>query len=232
LTWSFNKETYPDGGFPTAEKWKEVMAGMISQSEEGSVSNFDAGIWKTVYYGNGNFAFLVTEEGYMGIARSEAQVGSSFNPSDRHILNLIGDVLCLLLGCRVPLILRPAACSPTKNPSYEVVGVVIVHGVMHAELLLGELQPQYRACVQTDSFGFTMPSYRDMTTGETNFEDPRLGPIPDGWEQLPTERTSDDPVIFARFRNSASGEVFNADPRLFPKALEARGVKLETFDLV
>lgn len=132
----------------------------------------------------------------------------------------------------MPLILRPTPCSLTEKPSYEVVGVVVVHGVMHAELLLGELPPQYRARVQADSFGFTMPSYRDMKTGKTQLEDPRLGPIPDGWEQLSAERTSDDPVIFARFRNNATGEVFNSDPRLFPKALAARGVKLETFDLV
>jgi hypothetical protein len=67
---------------------------------------------------------------------------------------------------------------------------------------------------------------------EETIHDPWLGPLPPEWECFPRERTNNDPKIYEGFRNKVTGEVMNSDPRKLPEALEARGVKLETFHLV
>jgi len=103
---------------------------------------------------------------------------------------------------------------------------------MTDESLLGPLPSQFRIQYVRDKFGVNMPRYLNKSIGELTDEDPRLGPIPTDWGRAPAERTSDDPSMFTRFKNKVSGELINSDPRLFPEALEARGVKLETFSLV
>jgi hypothetical protein len=102
---------------------------------------------------------------------------------------------------------------------------------MQAEALLGRILPPFRPQYRLDKFGFEVPMYVNEDTGETR-DDPRLGLVPGDWEQLAAERTPDDPYYFVRFRNRRTEEEINSDPRLFPEALEVRGVKLETFALV
>ena len=75
-------------------------------------------------------------------------------------------------------------------------------------------------------------SYMNLQTGKQTLEDPRLDLLPPEWMRMTYERTPDDPAYFARFRNNATGEVINSDPRLSPEALRARGVELETFSLI
>lgn len=74
--------------------------------------------------------------------------------------------------------------------------------------------------------------YVNMATGEQVADDPRLGALPPEWERVVHERTADDPAYFQFFRHSDTGEVINFDPRLSPECLQARGVQLETFDLI
>lgn len=52
------------------------------------------------------------------------------------------------------------------------------------------------------------------------------------WQPGAWERTRVDPNNCCRFRNTRTGEVVNSDPRLFPEALEARGVDVRTITLV
>jgi hypothetical protein len=79
----------------------------------------------------------------------------------------------------------PERVPSQGKESYEVIGGVFIHGFMYAEGLLGPPSPRYRARVQADSSGFTLPSYFDIRTRETILDDPRLDPIPEEWEQLP-----------------------------------------------
>ena len=130
------------------------------------------------------------------------------------------------------MVLRP---DTTRPGHYVYIGSGYVHGLMDGEALLGPLPPPYKVQIKRDvedGWGYENPHYLNAETGEFIRKDPRLGPVPDGWEELMLERTPDDPRTFTRFRNRTTGEMINSDPRLFPAALEERGVKLETFNLV
>jgi hypothetical protein len=59
-------------------------------------------------------AVFVTEKGYIGEGTNRSRPG---------------DIICILLGCNYPVILRPVAGH------YEFVGAVYVHGIMHGEVI-------------------------------------------------------------------------------------------------
>jgi hypothetical protein len=137
--------------------------------------------------------------------------------------------VCVLLSYRMPIILRSQPASPDQ---FQVAGSCYLHGIITDESLIEPLPSQFRIQYVRGKFGVNMPHYLNNSIKELADEDPRLGPISPDWERAPAERTSDDPSMFTRFKNKVSGEMINSDPRLFPEALEARGVKLETFTLV
>jgi hypothetical protein len=75
--------------------------------------------------------------------------------------------------------------------------------------------------------------FYNRDTKELVQEDPRLeGTNLGNWERFDHEPEPDDPPVFDYFRHKETGEVINSDPRMLPKALEARGVKLESFMLI
>lgn len=74
--------------------------------------------------------------------------------------------------------------------------------------------------------------YFNPSTGVVIEEDPRLDPLPPEWERVQADRTPDDPVACALFKNKVTGEVMNSDPRLLLEALAQRGVDLKTFQLI
>ena len=130
------------------------------------------------------------------------------------------------------MVLRPDTDRPG---TYAYKGSGYIHGLMDGEALLGPVPAPYRVQIKRDvedDWGYENPHLLNVETGEYVRKDPRLGPVPEGWEELIPERTFEDPRSYARFRNSTTGEVINSDPRLLPAALEERGVKLETFNLV
>lgn len=92
----------------------------------------------------------------------------------------------------------------------------------------------WSARVFNDSTGlFTILRFYNSETKITQDEDPRLGPLPEEWAAMGRkERTSEDPRIFAYFKNKQTGEIVNSDPRMEPEALRNKGVKLKTFALV
>ena len=66
------------------------------------------------------WAFFNTEEDYIGLAPEFTSPG---------------DIVCVFLGCYVPIILRPTHASSKKQ--YRVVGQCYIHGLMNGEAILG-----------------------------------------------------------------------------------------------
>ncbi|KAL9618636.1 MAG: hypothetical protein Q9160_006677 [Pyrenula sp. 1 TL-2023] len=137
-----------------------------------------------------------------------------------------GDLICVILGCFMPMILRP------KNPpEFTVVGRCYIQGLMDGEAVLGSIpSPWTVRQYSDDGFSFTTRFFNKSKDTESE-KDPRLGPVPPDWEMVDRERTPDDPFHFSCFRNKQTGGVINWDPRMEPKELEKRGVKLQTFRL-
>jgi hypothetical protein len=68
-----------------------------------------------------------TEKGYVGQGKNRCKVG---------------DLVCVLLGCNLPMILRPV------EDHYELIGEIYIHGIMHGEVM----QALDRREVQLQSF--------------------------------------------------------------------------------
>jgi len=120
----------------------------------------------------------------------------------------------------------------TGDKTYKVVGECYLYGILDGEALLGPLPPGWHVKLVMNNTGFHEPRFCNSNTNTMVREDPRLGQVPPEWESLDQEQTPEDALLFAPHRNNITGEVINSDPRLFPEALIARGVKLETFRLV
>lgn len=138
-----------------------------------------------------------------------------------------GDHVCTFLGCVMPVILRE-----TPDKFLEVVGECFVHGLMDGESILGPLPQSWAVQTRRNQSGINEPWYRNTDTDTLTQDDPRLEKLPPEWEKIAKERTPDDPLLFAPHRNKLNGEEINSDPRLSPKALTARGIKLQSFRLV
>jgi hypothetical protein len=118
---------------------------------------------------------------------------------------------------------------------YEVVGECYIQGLMDGEALLGLLPEPWKMQIGPGSEGLWAPGFLDQSTGILSHADPRLdalGPVPDEWEAVQSERMPGDPKNFQKFRNRSTGEIINSDPRLLPDALEGRGLQLELLRLV
>ncbi|KAJ4293452.1 hypothetical protein N0V90_008735 [Kalmusia sp. IMI 367209] len=156
--------------------------------------------------------FFTTETGHIGTAPAGAQ---------------IGDSICLLLGTYAPMVLRR-----TSSGQFHVVGECYVHGLSDAVGILGPLPDHWKTIIKGDALGSPTQRFVHLKNREETLDDPRLELLPRNWERATYERLADDPTIFERFRNLETGDLVNYDPRLFPEALEARGVALQTFGLV
>lgn len=137
---------------------------------------------------------------------------------------MVGDLVCVLLGCFMPLVLRPQG-----RDQYSIVHRCWLHGLLHAEALLGQLPAPWR--LRYNGGGDAI-EYLNTDNGAISTEDPRLPELAVEWERMSVERAPGDPYLFAYFRNKNTREVINSDPRLLPEALKDRGVSLETLRLV
>jgi len=109
-----------------------------------------------------------------------------------------------------------------------------MHGMKYGESFLGPLPSPWKfqeRRLATGQFECVL-EFRNSDTGVVTQNDPRLGELSEAWEKVKAERTRDDPVLFAPHRNKSTGELINSDPRLLPSALHARGVTLETFQII
>lgn len=140
---------------------------------------------------------------------------------------VLGDIICVILGCAAMIILRP-----TSSDRYQVVGSCHLHGFSDGSALLGPLLSPWKVHLRADSTGASKPCFHNPLTGENSNQDPRLGILSKDWEELEAVRNVDDPVAFARFNNKITGEVLNSDPRLLPEALRSRGINVQNFQLI
>lgn len=97
---------------------------------------------------------IKTREGYIGLAPQEA---------------LPGDRVCILLGCDVPLLLRPA-----QNHRFQVVGQCYVHGLMYGEAFLGPLPEHYQVVIAFEDKAYHL-RFLNNRTREIQKNDPRRG---------------------------------------------------------
>lgn len=147
-----------------------------------------------------------------------------------------GDVVVVILGCRLPKIVRPLGPSPTSYTAYQLVGSCDILGLFNSEALLGPLPKGYTVKYLRDRRGEPQTCFINDKTGARvgPLDDPRLEPLPAEWytRELSGEgdETNEGFPLF-EFVHRETGEATRIDPRCTWEALIARGVKLETFVL-
>lgn len=153
--------------------------------------------------------------------------------ADEFFLLFIGDIIVSLLGCDRPLVLRPL-----EDDTFILVGDAYVYGLHDARPFLGPLPQNWKVKLTARSFEgyWRQIMFINEVTGEVMVEDPRLGPLSSGWERVEPEelggpRDVNDSRFCMYFKNGATGDIVDYDPRMLPETLEARGVRLETFVL-
>ena len=154
-------------------------------------------------------SFFTTDDGYIGLAPTASKPG---------------DEICILLGCQSPLVLRPCG-----SKYYQVVGECYIDGFMEGAACLGPLPSQWQLLWRYfEEYPGYYLAFLNHHTGKFQMEDPRLGPLPDGWY------ISDHTLKNARnyYANDETGEESWFDPRMTPEALTARGVEMREFQLV
>ncbi|CAO1603224.1 hypothetical protein XANCAGTX0491_006816 [Xanthoria calcicola] len=162
------------------------------------------------WYNGQNCSFIITEEGYVGVAPQTAHPG---------------DFIVVFLGCQSPIVLRPRG-----NEGYLVVGEAYVHGLMTGEAFLGPLPTNWQRVIRYDETTRRhWDAFIDRGRNVWQIEDPRLGgPLPDGW----VEENHSEQHVYTKYRNIREDYETEIDPRMTASALRARNVELQEFRLV
>ncbi|KAI1348743.1 hypothetical protein F5Y01DRAFT_291505 [Xylaria sp. FL0043] len=160
----------------------------------------------------GNLLFITLSQGLLGLAPTGTAPG---------------DLVCVFLGCHIPMLLRPLP----SGSGYKAIGPTQTHGIMDGEAILGDLPRPWKVEFYRDNIGVSVLHFRNEETDNLTRNDPRLGPLPDQWERIERDRTPHDSRIFSEFRHKVTGEVMNSDPRMMGDELEKRGVDLQTFEI-
>ncbi|KAI0007217.1 heterokaryon incompatibility protein-domain-containing protein [Xylariaceae sp. FL0662B] len=160
-----------------------------------------------------NLSFVFTTQGLLGLAPINTEPG---------------DLICVFLGCHMPMVCRPAS----SGNGFKIIGPCLVHGIMDGEAILGALPHPWIAEFYRDAMGVAVLHFRNKITGELTASDPRLGSLPAEWEHIERDRAVDDPRWFTCFRHKVSGETINVDPRMLEEELEKRGVRFRHFELI
>ncbi|KAI4266345.1 MAG: hypothetical protein L6R35_006959 [Caloplaca aegaea] len=182
----------------------------LTEEVSGDVLSECMRILSQFYYKLVGRAFIITQdEGLIGMAPEACREN---------------DCIVVLLGCQSPMVLRP-----TDDGSFLVVGECYVQGLMDGEALLGPLPSNWRRVFRYDeeSKG-SWDAFIDRDRRIWQVEDPRLGPLPEGWceEEHPKQH------LYALFRDKTTDVVYRHDPRMLPSSLRDRGVELQEFNLV
>jgi len=91
---------------------------LFQDSSDGGIGDFleaMIGYRQAVKAASEGRQFLRTQEGRMALGPGGV---------------VAGDVICVVLGCSTPLVLRP---DPVREGEYQLVGASYVHGVMYGE---------------------------------------------------------------------------------------------------
>lgn len=144
---------------PTLEKSMDTLRSGIQEGGDfgfQDTSASDRAIYlDQVYSHTKNRALVRTEEGYIGLAASDAKVG---------------DTILATLSCESFTVVRPA---PGNKGQYNVVGEAFLYGLNNGEAVLGPLPDHIRAEVHFD-IGSGRFIYRDTRSGGVSPFDPRL----------------------------------------------------------
>ncbi|RYP61407.1 hypothetical protein DL769_007730 [Monosporascus sp. CRB-8-3] len=141
--------------------------------------------------------FFSSSEGYIGLAPSETRSG---------------DIICVILGCRSPIVLRRA---PAGGSKWNVVGPCHVQGLMHGEGIYGALPGYYRP------------------VGHKRLE-PFIDGQPVGMLDERTQTLKTDPAEFLTEMGIRPTHYERKPHRLevAPEVLREAGVRLQDFDLI
>ncbi|KAK5137437.1 hypothetical protein LTR08_009016 [Meristemomyces frigidus] len=135
------------------------------------------------------------------------------------------DLLCVLLGCGSPMLLRAA-----RDNSFRLVGECFVPGLMCNEAILGPLPGKFTRVSKLDeTWNSYVGAFVDMWSGEARVEDPMLGVLPYGCERKVHEREKVR-TIFVH-ENYLEG-IHDRDLRLSKSALLDQGIVMEAFNLI
>ena len=140
-------------------------------------------------------SFITTEEGYIGLAPKATKPG---------------DLVCVLLGCPKPLVLRP-----TPDLQYQVIGECYVHGLGDAQAFLGPLPENWQSVhIYDEEWKIYVWAFMDKETGNTQYSDPRM--------------EKGDQIVKDSVRNADGSETLEVTSGM----LQRRGVKVHIFDLI
>lgn len=149
-----------------------------------------------------------TKDGHVGLAPGSAQPG---------------DQVGVILGCHTPLVLRRLT-----DDEWAVIGECYIHGLMDGEALLGQLPDGFEFVRNSIPGAGQYGAYINRHIGVIQITDPRLGPLPPGWE-IGTHEHGD---YLSFFVNKELDIGCWDDPRLLPDALRERQIQLHAFKLV
>lgn len=200
----FSERTLPPQSFlRSAQQSAEAVYGMIT-----SETNNHPVITHIQHICRGR-SFYVTKDGIPGLGPLATKQG---------------DIVTILLGSDSPMILRP-----TADGNYKVIGETYCDGFMDGEALLGPFPDSVEAVHRLiPNNNMWLWAYLNRKTGGFQQEDPRLGPLPNGWRW----KVREDEGFWKLFVNDETGEETEDDPRLTSEALRKRGVPLQVFELI
>ncbi|KAK1451886.1 hypothetical protein CMEL01_06460 [Colletotrichum melonis] len=135
----------------------------------------------------------------------------------------LGDQVAVLLGCDLPMIIRPG--GPDR---YQVIGPLFVHGLMLGEALKPPLEPPWKDTLPVIK-GWAMPYFMNTETRELLKSDSRLGLLSTEWEEVASTDPFLPPFVF---QNKIDENISVTDSRMSVDAIQKGGIKLETLELM
>jgi hypothetical protein len=219
-TWTLScgrfRERWPQSVVvPTFTDARAIFQQLRDDHDVNEIDKHDSWLNEISHTLNGH-QFFRCKEGYVGWGHEDAQVG---------------DQVCIILGYQHPILLRPV-----QNGLFKIIGRCYVHGVIDAQAVLGPLPRPWRVVLRRstwfDGASSLVERYVNSETHEETPQDPRLGELPETWEEIEKEDSTGIGFMVQHYKNRETNETINSDPRLLPHALKARGITLETFALV
>ena len=210
----------PKGHYPTFPQGQKALDDILNWPEDKDLDDLSNSTLRYIR----NFrslatgrAFFITCDGNVGLAPSAVTTD---------------DILVGLLGVDSVMAFREAG-----NGFFRVVGEAYLDGFTTGETLLGKFKNSWvrmsRFDEETKAY---WPAYFNKRTREIQVDDPRLGPLPEGWKiqehkemRLWNWYVREDDLEIAR---QSEYERWRSDPRLAPEWLKKRGVSLEEYKLI
>ena len=198
----YNRTRPPFAQFARFEQSREVVRAILRTKTPvppySSIADEILYLESVLLYAQGR-SFIKTKEGYIGLAPKATKPG---------------DQISVLLGCPMPLVLRPVATSASSQHQYKVVGECYVHGLQDGEAFLGPLPDDWQPIMLRDQG--VRRAFWEKGSGKLQYDDPRLE---DGeWDT--TERE------LVRFNGGS------ISLKITPNFLRRRGINVQSLDLI